>query len=131
MGWMVVFSGSGPILLHKNLPHYYHEHTDLSDSFVHLFIHSSSAECPLYSRYWAKQKHTSRKFQLKLIRATVEPLRSHHSHFVATLTLMLLFLPGYELYMASDHIHYPFLIFPPAYGVVHTSTSGGFPVAQW
>ena len=71
MGWMVVLSGSGPILLHKNLPHYYHEHTDLSDSFVHLFIHSSSAECPLYSRYWAKQKHTSRKFQLKLIR-TIE-----------------------------------------------------------
>ena len=40
---------------------------------------------------------------------------------------MLFFLPGYELYKASDHIHYTFLIFLPAYGVVHTNTSGGFP----
>ena len=40
---------------------------------------------------------------------------------------MLFFLPGYELYKASDHIHYTFLIFLPAYGVVHANTSGGFP----
>ena len=92
-------------------------------SLIHSFIYSSIHHLlnAHYTQGTGLSKSIILEIPAKVNKCNYGTFEFTSFSFMATLTLMLFFLPGY------DHIHYPFLIFPLAYGVVHTNTSRGFP----
>lgn len=76
----------------------------LLHSFIYSSIHHLLNAC--YAQGTGLSIRIIREIPAKVNKCVYGIFEFTSFSFVVTLSLMLFFLPGHELYMASDHIHF-------------------------